>query len=190
MGGIQRLLHDPVFFRLGLTLIHFLWQGLAIALVAAALRGLLRRTRPAVRYLVFVCLLTSMAAAPALTFHLWTHAPPPSAMTWQSMKRLLGTAAGQRESRSLGVTTRSAGQQAIPAQPRRLAVPEWAKRVWRRLHQGLPVAGGLWALGVIVLSMQLLVQWTYFARAARGAPLVTGEWWRSRVNSFSIFVPS
>lgn len=76
MGEIQRLLHDPAFFRLGLTLVHFLWQGLALAAVAWFLRAVLRGARPAVRYPVLLGIFALMAAAPLLTFTRWTQAPP------------------------------------------------------------------------------------------------------------------
>src|SRR5262245_22282275 len=58
----------PTVEILGWTLVHFLWQGAAIALVlAAALRGL-RRSTPQARYLVACAALAAMAVCPAATF--------------------------------------------------------------------------------------------------------------------------
>ena len=43
MSGIQLVLHSPVAARFGLCLVHFLWQGAALALLAVLLLALLRR---------------------------------------------------------------------------------------------------------------------------------------------------
>jgi VWFA-related protein len=55
--------------QLGWTLLHFLWQGSAIALVWALLRALFRRSLSAQgRYLLACLALAAMAAAPVVTF--------------------------------------------------------------------------------------------------------------------------
>jgi beta-lactamase regulating signal transducer with metallopeptidase domain len=51
---------------IGLTLLHFLWQGIAIA--AAAFAGMTVMRRASAKYLVAVVMLALMAAAPAVTF--------------------------------------------------------------------------------------------------------------------------
>ena len=51
---------------LGWALLHFLWQGAALAAIAAAAMAIARR--PAARYVIGVCLLTAMLLAPAVTF--------------------------------------------------------------------------------------------------------------------------
>ena len=59
--------------RLGSTLLHFLWQGLMIAVVyAAARRG---ATRPVTRYFLGCAALATMAAAPLIT---WLLLAPPA----------------------------------------------------------------------------------------------------------------
>ena len=55
--------------KLGWTLLHFLWQGTAIAVVYAAIRRLTRRSLSAPGRYALACLaLTAMAAAPPITF--------------------------------------------------------------------------------------------------------------------------
>ena len=67
------LLSQPWVGRLGATLLHFLWQGLAIAVVyAAARRG---ATRPMARYLLGCAALAAMAAACLIT---WLLLAPPT----------------------------------------------------------------------------------------------------------------
>ena len=53
---------------LGWTLVHFLWQGAAIASLLAGLNLALRRQAPQLRYLAGCAALAAMLAAPALTF--------------------------------------------------------------------------------------------------------------------------
>jgi hypothetical protein len=55
--------------RLGWTLVHFLWQGTVVAILYAALRGLLGRSLSAQGRYVLACLsLVAMTVAPLLTF--------------------------------------------------------------------------------------------------------------------------
>ena len=55
--------------KLGWTLLHFLWQGTAIAVVYVALRAVLGRSLSAQGRYTLACLaLTAMVAAPAITF--------------------------------------------------------------------------------------------------------------------------
>ena len=69
MNGIQALLSEPWVERLSWTLLHFLWQGTAIAILHTALRFLLARTlSPQTRYLLACGALLAMAVAPPLTF--------------------------------------------------------------------------------------------------------------------------
>ncbi len=65
MNTIQILSSEVWVERLGWTLVHFLWQGLAIALLyAAADRVMARRYSPNGRYLLACAALVAMMAAP------------------------------------------------------------------------------------------------------------------------------
>jgi beta-lactamase regulating signal transducer with metallopeptidase domain len=50
------------------ALVHFVWQGAAIALAAGFAGALLRRARPATRYVVLCAAMGAMLLAPAVTF--------------------------------------------------------------------------------------------------------------------------
>jgi beta-lactamase regulating signal transducer with metallopeptidase domain len=66
---IGAIVSQPWVQRLGWTLVHFLWQGTAIAILYAALRELLGRSLSAHGRYVLACLaLAAMAVAPPLTF--------------------------------------------------------------------------------------------------------------------------
>jgi beta-lactamase regulating signal transducer with metallopeptidase domain len=98
----MRLLSDlngEFCLRLTLTLLHFLWQGVAIALLAGGAGAALRRAGAAVRYWVFVAALGAMALCPVATFHTLTRledapqeAVPPAALSPETVSSQSGEA--------------------------------------------------------------------------------------------------
>ena len=71
MNAMQILVSQPWVERLGMTLLHFLWQGLLIAIVyAAARRSVARTSSPQTRYLLACTALAAMIAAPFVTWEL------------------------------------------------------------------------------------------------------------------------
>ena len=76
MNAIQILSAQPWVERLGWTLLHFLWQGVLIAVVyAAARRWIAGASSPNVRYILACAALAVMATAPVLT---WSLLRPPA----------------------------------------------------------------------------------------------------------------
>ena len=77
MNAMQMLSSEAWVERLGWTLVHFLWQGVAIALLyAAAHRVMARRSSANGRYLLACAALGTMMAAPLMT---WELMRPPDA---------------------------------------------------------------------------------------------------------------
>jgi uncharacterized protein (TIGR03435 family) len=71
MNAVQMLSSAAWVERLGWTLVHFLWQGLTIALLYAAARRIMaRRSSPNGRYLLACAALAAMMAAPLATWRL------------------------------------------------------------------------------------------------------------------------
>lgn len=69
MNAMQTLFSQPWVERLGMTLLHFLWQGFIIAILYAATRQLLMRaSSPQTRYLFACGALAAMMAAPLVTW--------------------------------------------------------------------------------------------------------------------------
>src|SRR5207302_10446038 len=69
MNAMQILSSQPWVERLGWTLVHFLWQGLAIAVLYAARRRSVARTSSAnARYALAWAALAAMMAAPLATW--------------------------------------------------------------------------------------------------------------------------
>lgn len=62
------VLSEPVWQRLTWTLLHFLWQGLAVAVAAATLLYVWPVRRAQNRYLIHLCGLIAMVACPLVTF--------------------------------------------------------------------------------------------------------------------------
>jgi len=104
------LFAQPWAQRLGWTLLHFVWQGTAIALLYALIRGLTGRTLPArARYALACVALAAMALAPAATY-LWTGSPAAAAPATQ----LVLTPLGPRSVQPASIPAASGWQQALP----------------------------------------------------------------------------
>ncbi|HKD35801.1 MAG TPA: M56 family metallopeptidase [Pirellulales bacterium] len=63
---MNALVHSRVWLLLGWSMIHFLWVGALLLIAVGALRLLLRRASPSVRYAVALLGFVSLAAAPAV----------------------------------------------------------------------------------------------------------------------------
>ena len=69
LGSVPAQLLDPgLSLRVALTLLHFLWQGVALAAAAALACALMRRASSAARYNVLLAALGGMALCPVVTF--------------------------------------------------------------------------------------------------------------------------
>src|SRR5580658_9329987 len=81
MNAMQTLASEPWVERFGMTLLHFLWQGLVIAILYAAARLIAARTSsPQTRYLLACAALGAMMAAPLVTWVVKRRAASPDAM--------------------------------------------------------------------------------------------------------------
>ena len=67
---------EPIRRELGIVLLHFLWQGAAVAALLAMVMRFMHRRSPNERYAVCGLGLLAMAAAPPLTLF-YLHAAPP-----------------------------------------------------------------------------------------------------------------
>ena len=68
MGMYDYLQYSPIAHAIGMTLLHFIWQGLAAALVLGCALAILKRGSPQVRYLVSCLALLLMFLLPLSTF--------------------------------------------------------------------------------------------------------------------------
>jgi beta-lactamase regulating signal transducer with metallopeptidase domain len=170
MNAINDLLASPLSVRLGWTLLHFLWQGAAAALLLAIALLALRRSAANAKYLAACTSLSLMAIAPLLTFALLDNlAPPPPPVdpfndfTDQSSPDF-ANAPPLRESRVVpdpGLLSN--------AQPLQTAeqIPPPPPTLKQRLEPHLPAAVTLWAIGVTALSLRLFAGWLVVQRLRR-----------------------
>jgi uncharacterized protein (TIGR03435 family) len=142
MNAIQILSSQPWAERLGWVLIHFLWQGLLIAvLYAGARRGLARGASANARYLLACVALAAMMAAPPVTWSLMrtSGANPDAAYQIRSVPAAVSEAARATSSTSASMT--AASLQAAQFLP--WVVVAWlagAMAFWVRLVGGWVVA--------------------------------------------------
>ena len=127
--------------RLGMTLLHFVWQGVLIAAMYAAVRCvLLRSSGPSARYLLACAALAAMTAAPLIT---WTQLQPPTPAA------VAATFTAPPAVHTAGVGRAQAIVETI---------------VERGGVSFLPWVVGTWAAGALVCWLRLLAGWIVVRR--------------------------
>ena len=75
-NALAQLLAPDLSLRVALTLLHFLWQGVALAAAAALAYAVMRRASSTARYSVLLAALGGMALCPVVTFVVLGKAAP------------------------------------------------------------------------------------------------------------------
>ncbi len=134
---------DPsMVLRLGWTLIHFLWQGGALAGVLALLLWSTKGRSPRLRYGLSCLVLATMAVAPVAT---WYQLGQP-----QTASRILVEPSNKAVPDSRSATP------SVPSSPEEGAA--LLSRTWEGI---LPLSVGLWFLGVAIMSLRLASGWVW-----------------------------
>ncbi|MDH5364872.1 MAG: hypothetical protein OEW82_06915, partial [Dehalococcoidia bacterium] len=68
MMAIIEFFSQPFWHRLGLILLHFLWQGLVVAILVTTVIRLFRLSPGNARYAAYLLAFIVMAACPIVTF--------------------------------------------------------------------------------------------------------------------------
>src|SRR3954468_24219751 len=68
MSFLQDVMSSAAVERLGWTLVHFVWEGAAVALVLGVLLAAMRRRSARARYVASCMAMIVLAAAPVVTF--------------------------------------------------------------------------------------------------------------------------
>jgi len=164
---IAKLIASPAALTLSLALLHFLWQGLALAVFAAAGLLALRRTAPNARYVFLLAVLVLMLASPIATFVvLRQHAQPvPPPITTFSAQIAAGAA----------VAAPAAAVRPAPSPPPIVRMRHWAgaRTTW---------CAAFWAMGVVALSLRLLLGWIGLASLRRGETRPLEAEWQTRLS--------
>jgi len=148
MNAIESLLTHPVAFRLGWTLVHFVWQGAIVSLLLVGVLFALSRRSANARYLISCAALALMAVLPFVTFALVPQAEP------------IELPAFGAELEIGLVLDDESGDLAFPIVPSPLTSEgiqlSWGERIAEYLRPGLPWFVGAWLVGVYALSLRLL----------------------------------
>jgi beta-lactamase regulating signal transducer with metallopeptidase domain len=149
MSPIGLLSRDPIFHRLGGTLIQFLWQGAIVAAVNALVRAILPRSKPAARYAAGCAALGAMLILPAATFWRGPEQVQFVAGTRSAIARIVQTLPTNISIPAASLRTGAAGLSATLRQ-RAGALEPWLVL--------------LWAAGVALLSARFLFGWAAVER--------------------------
>jgi type II secretory pathway component GspD/PulD (secretin)/beta-lactamase regulating signal transducer with metallopeptidase domain/tetratricopeptide (TPR) repeat protein len=155
---------------LGWTLLHFLWQGAAIAALLLLAQAILHRSSATTRYWAACVALSLMASAPLLTFGYLVKPreipiirPVPIAIV----------------SQETAVTWPVATPQSQPEQNPAAPTPEPSLLV--RVQNSLPWLVAAWLSAVTVLSLRLLLGWLYLGRIKKSGIESLGEAWEEKL---------
>lgn len=156
-----RLLGSPAALRLAWCLVHFLWQGALLGLLAWGALAALRGRGPRLRYGVACVFLALCALAPVVTFYLTT--PATSAPFMADTPLVLGLGSGPL--------------QTVPTASGHLA--------WQaRLASLLPSLLLGWMIGCALLGLRAVGGWFWLQRLRRSSETV-GERWTERVQELA-----
>ena len=170
MDAVESLLSQPVVQQIGWVLVHFLWQGVAIALLLACGLYVMRRSGPQARWLASSVALVAMLAAPLATMGVL-------ATVGQSVQPAAVTGGDGGDSVVPGGTPSVA-----PFQVSRGAVEPppgesspWLQRAQALLRPALPWASAAWALGVLTMGLWHLGGWLQTQRLKRSRTVAVSQ---------------
>jgi uncharacterized protein (TIGR03067 family) len=178
--SFETILNHPVMESLGWVLLHFLWQGAAVAVVLFLVLTVLRRVSANARYLISCFALLMTATLPAIT---WTLLPePPTRLDKETLVPFAtapvdlpnwtvgdGEAAGVT-SESFGIqTTHNYGVTLTPPAVSSMGDPPQnvasvLEQVKHWLRPWIPFLTCAWLAGVLTLSTRLLFTWIQVQR--------------------------
>ncbi len=156
----------------GWVLVHFVWQGAAIALALAVLLAIAGDAQARVRYALSCGALALMLVATLATAARVATGSAGRSAAVASIHMDAATAPAAAIGRDAGRTT-SASESGTPLHARAGAIADWTPRARPVLDAAMPWLVGAWVIGVLVLSIRLLGGWwrTHALRVAGVAPV-------------------
>ncbi len=157
--SIIEFLSQPLWQRLGLTLVHFLWQGLAIAIFIGACVRIFKLSHGNARYIVYLLAFVAMIVCPVVTFIAIDIPISPDVELFVEIESAEPFDIASDTVPPEGAVSPEAGT-SIPVMPKLTPVTNTIpirERIYSSLHNTLPWLLVIWMVGVIVLSMRLLM---------------------------------
>jgi len=184
---VETVLSHPIVPRLGWTLVHFVWQGAAVAVLLAVVMLLLRHRSANSRYVAACTALLLMAALPLITVQMVSLpvvmedkpvlVEPASADLRAEMPSGLPvpTSVAPADYERSGILR---GGTAVPPIASHARLPWW-KRVSYLFEPTLPWVVCGWLVGVLALSLRLLGGWVQAQRLKRRFVQPASDRWRA-----------
>jgi HEAT repeat protein/beta-lactamase regulating signal transducer with metallopeptidase domain len=147
-----------VWQAVGWALVHFVWQGAAVALVLALALAVTRRAPAPLRYALAVGALLGMVALPVGTAIRFHGTPPGGALAYDAADVLEVSPVGVPTVKDVTPSvsrTAAKGREPTPVGARAWSLER--ARAW--LEPALPWLVAGWSLGVVLLSLRLLGGW-------------------------------
>ncbi|MFA6187054.1 MAG: M56 family metallopeptidase [Phycisphaerae bacterium] len=161
MEILESILSQQIVEKLGWVLIHFVWQGIAVAILAAAVLRLLKKASSNIRYLVACIALAVVVLLPAATFKVIGNK--------ENVSKDFSTPATMSPPLEMTKTV-NVQLPAVENNPQQvIALPEvpLRERFVRAVEPMLPYAVLGWLVGVAGLSLWYLGGWTQLQRLRR-----------------------
>ena len=157
--SIIEFLSQPIWQRLGLTLVHFLWQGLAVAVLVGAFVGMFKLKHGNTRYAAYLLAFVAMIACLVATFINIDISPSPDVGFIPEAK--LTEPVNDTTESSLPVADnlpKAGTSNSHKSQPatKTNSIPFY-EHINGYFHTSLPWLLSIWVVVVIILSMRLLM---------------------------------
>ncbi len=173
MMTIEQLMSPSVIHQIGWAILHFLWQGTAVAGGLGVAFFFMRKSSANARYLAGCVALLIMAALPLITF--WAVAQPPTVTPLLIPVSLPAPAGISAATPPANMNTKTSSLPVVPGYLQCKDVLE--------SHLSWVVAG--WLTGVLILSLRLLAAWLDAQRIRRLDCRLLGSDWQDRLKSLS-----
>jgi beta-lactamase regulating signal transducer with metallopeptidase domain len=164
---------DPRSLRLGLCLVHFLWQGALAGLLAGMLLLAMRRASPQRRYAVLLLVFGAMPALPIATFAVLNDSPRFGSQNLMEPERpvTVATSGGESAAGPGDQSTFSVFAPATQSRPRTSPISSpsasvlnpvttWSdlfSAAWSWPHRHISWIVAAWTLGVCLCSLRLAI---------------------------------
>jgi|GEM_PF-1833751 len=182
--AIDVVLSQPLVQRLGWTLVHFVWQGAAVAALFGIVTALLRHRTANSRYVAACTALLLMAVLPVVTLHMASVPTPSVALDPDLVER--PSPALPEPVPSIAPTVQIDRDASVPTAsiaPPLTPTPRPPLSLRQRLSDTVePVLHWIvcgWIVGVLVLSLRLLGGWARVQRLKRRFAQPVADRWHS-----------
>jgi len=167
----------PLVETLGWTLLHFLWQGLIVGLIASAALTLTQNLSAKTRYIIALAGLLAMSVCPVVTFLCIQKSPSLGATTLAIHSPATSQEPGAKRSDESTSTIITLTESTTPVPQTTNSSGTSAQSVsTHTVTSKLPASIVIvWLLGVVLLSIRLLFSWRS-SRTLRNRALLPPDW--------------